>query len=356
MKHFCHDPVKLQIELSSMCNAMCLGCVRTDQKSFNNVKDCIPNKEMISLKTFKNMLIAPAFGAVDFIDFCGTIDDPMMHPDIIEMLEFAAIYNHRMSVSLHTNGSLRKPSDWRKLAITLRKFSRDHRVVFSIDGLSDTNSIYRQNTSFTKIMKNVSAFIQAGGIAVWQFIKFPWNEHQIDQAKKLSADMEFARFDLKEDRTDISSLGLDAINERKQKNKKSVIKQTNLQDLINSFTDSNDLEISCNNQKKNTYFISHDSRIWPCCFIPNGFYKNDLAKQEFLNKRIYEEYGQDFNDMTKNSVNDILEHKFFSNDLVESWNNPVGLGPCGKITRCVETCSIKQLQKNPIGKKEQTWL
>lgn len=356
MKHFCYDPIKLQIELSSMCNAMCLGCVRTDQKSFNHVKDSIPKKDMISLKTFKNILISPAFGAVDFLDFCGTIDDPLMHPDFIEMLDFASIYNHRMSINIHTNGSLRNPNEWRNLAETLRKFSRDHRVLFSIDGLEDTNHIYRQNTNFIKIMKNASAFIQAGGTAVWQFIKFPWNEHQIETAKQLSENMGFARFDVKEDRTDISSLGLEVINERKLNNQKSKIKNTDIVNLINSFSDKNDLEISCNNQKKNTYFISHDSRVWPCCFIPNGFFKNDTARTEFLNKRIYQEYGKDFNDLTVHSVNDILEHRFFSNDLVESWNNPVGLGPCGKITRCAETCSVKQLEKNPIGEKEQTWL
>jgi len=40
------------------------------------------------------------------------------------------------------------------------------RVIFSIDGFADTNSIYRQNTNWDRIMQSVNSFIQAGGKAV----------------------------------------------------------------------------------------------------------------------------------------------------------------------------------------------
>jgi len=356
VNHFCHDPVKLQLEISSMCNAMCLGCVRTDQSNYNHVKECIPTKKMVSFDTFKKILISPAFGAIDFLDFCGTIDDPLMHPDFFKMLEFAGKYNSKLSVNIHTNGSLRNTSDWRKLAHILNEFTRDHRVLFSIDGLADTNHIYRQNTDYIKIIKNAAAFIQEGGIAIWQYIVFPWNKHQVEEARELSKSLGFARFDIREDRTSVSEIGLEGINKRKKRNKKSNGNESTMEELLESYTDKNILEIKCNNKDKNMYFISHDSRLWPCCFIPNGFFQNNKTKVDFLQQRIYDQYGKDFNDITVHTVDDILEHDFFMKDLVNSWDKNVGLGPCGKITRCADTCTVKRLQENPISTRSKEWL
>ena len=35
-------------------------------------------------------------------------------------------------------------------------------------------------------MENVNAFISAGGTAYWKFLIFKHNEHQVEEAKKLS--------------------------------------------------------------------------------------------------------------------------------------------------------------------------
>ena len=38
--------LNIQIELSSMCNALCLGCIRTDEKNFSRVAPGIPKKQL----------------------------------------------------------------------------------------------------------------------------------------------------------------------------------------------------------------------------------------------------------------------------------------------------------------------
>ena len=68
----------------------------------------------------------------------------------------------------------------KNLASIMRK---PDKVIFAIDGLEDTNHLYRVNTNFNKIMENAKAFINAGGIARWDFIAFAHNEHQIEEAK-----------------------------------------------------------------------------------------------------------------------------------------------------------------------------
>ena len=82
-----------------------------------------------------------------------------------------------------TNGGARKPDYWRSLAETAG--DKMH-VVFGIDGLADTNHLYRRHVQWDKLIENAQAFIGAGGKAKWQFIKFPWNKHQVEQAKELS--------------------------------------------------------------------------------------------------------------------------------------------------------------------------
>ena len=48
----------------------------------------------------------------------------------------------------------------------------------------------------TILQKNFRAYIKAGGDAGWQFIVFPWNEHQIEEARQRSLDEGFATFSL----------------------------------------------------------------------------------------------------------------------------------------------------------------
>lgn len=357
MSHFCADPTTLQFEISSMCNALCLGCIRTDRSTFNNLRSTIPDNKIVTLQTYKDILTSPSFYTVSNLEFCGTIDDPIIHPNFIEMLEFTHKVNPKMSISIHTNGSLRSTEWWKELAKVLKQFPYDHRIFFALDGLSDTHSIYRQRTDFDKIIKNAKTFIEAGGTAVWMYTVFPWNEHQIEDARNMSKQLGFTRFDHRKDRTGMAELGLETIQKRKAKNKKS-LETTNMtvDHLINGFNDRFTYEISCNNKNKNKYYISWDSRLWPCCFIPNGFLHKNRARTDFLQKRIFDVYGEDFNLLTKHSVDEILENDFFMSNLVESWNNPVGLGPCGKITRCAETCSVPILDKRPIGEAKKEWL
>ena len=70
------------------------------------------------------------------------------------------------------------------------------KVWFGIDGLEDTNHIYRRKVDWDRLQKHFRAYIKAGGDAGWQFIVFPWNEHQIEEARQRSLDEGFSTFAL----------------------------------------------------------------------------------------------------------------------------------------------------------------
>lgn len=350
MNDYLSEPKKLQFELSSMCNALCLGCVRTDTSTFNNKKFTIPDKQYITFDVFKKILHAPEFSSVTELEFCGTIDDPLMHPHFLEFVEYASTVKS-YNVLIHTNASLRSTEYWTALAAALRKHDK-HVVKFNIDGLEDTNHIYRQNTKWSKIMENAQAFIDAGGNAYWQFLIFPWNQHQVDTAKKLSQQMGFNLFASRHDRSIATTLGLEKIQKIKVSNiVKKVNSITSWQDINSSLDQVINNSVDCDNKKKKMYFISFDSKLWPCCFLNNGFFNSDQGKIKFLEKRLYQAYDSDnWNDISVHSISDILSHRFYKNDLVSSWySKEHGPGQEDRIHRCTEVCNVKTLEQLPIG-------
>ncbi|MFB8793762.1 MAG: hypothetical protein U7126_05920 [Microcoleus sp.] len=68
------------------------------------------------------------------------------------------------------------------------------RVIFSIDSLADTNSVYRNNTNWDRIMQSVNSFIQAGPKAVWHYLIFEHNQHQVELARALAEELGFVEF------------------------------------------------------------------------------------------------------------------------------------------------------------------
>jgi len=345
-------PKKLQFELSNLCNALCLGCVRTDTNNYNQPKSFIKNKQLVSVETFTRLISSPAMSTVETLEFCGTIDEPLMHPNFFDIIESAHNINPNFKIRIHTNASLRSKKDWQRLAELLNRF-KSHRVLFSIDGIGEQHEFYRQKTDYTKILENASAFIDSGGTAIWQFIIFPWNSHQVEDAKQLSERMKFQEFVTRIDRSGISNLSVIEIKEIKSIDKKISQKETELETLISSRQNVENYSITCRYKNEGMYFISYDSRLWPCCFISNGFLSNDQSQRDFQTKRIYDNYGYDFNDLSVNSVDEILESSFFKKDLVSSWNNPISTNTTGKIIKCADTCNNLKLSYMPIGQYKE---
>ena len=169
---------EINFELSSHCNSKCPQCPRYDMlgrvhKDLNvthldvNVIKKLPIEKMRNLKK---------------VSFCGNFGDPLMHPDLNEIVN---IFQNK-EILISTNASLRSRQWWSELGE-----KENVSVTFCIDGIGKTHELYRRNTSYDKIIKNAKAFIDAGGTARWQFIVFKHNEHQLNEAKKLSEEMGF---------------------------------------------------------------------------------------------------------------------------------------------------------------------
>ena len=185
-------PYIFHIELTDKCNAGCPMCPRTDAMNF-----CKPDREKVfnvelSMDDFKQHFTDEFCARTEEIVFGGAYGDPLAASQLLEIADHLTARGVRLAVS--TNGSLRKPEWWRRLGKMMKRTGS--RLELHIDGLADTNPLYRVKTDFAKIIENATAYIATGARAEWHFIIFRHNQHQIDAAFRRSRAMGFAEFTL----------------------------------------------------------------------------------------------------------------------------------------------------------------
>src|SRR5476651_37914 len=186
------DDVKmLHLEPTSTCNLRCPQCPRTEGDLPN---DYLRHGDM-TLERAKDTFSLEFIRNLDRMFMCGNFGEPAAAKDCIDIYRYFREINPGINLGMNTNGSLRSPKWWTELATVMGKNSS---VIWSIDGLEDTNHIYRRDSQWTKIMANAKAFIAAGGEAHWDMLVFDHNQHQVEEAEALATSMGFTIFRRKE--------------------------------------------------------------------------------------------------------------------------------------------------------------
>lgn len=303
---------ELQLEITTICNAACPCCPRTGLKE-------LP-RQSLTPEDIRTVLPIPVASQLRRVILCGTYGDPLASPWIAEVLEYLSSC-HIPRVTAFTNGSLKSPTFFRQIA----KLGID--VVFSIDGLENTNSIYRRNTQWHIIMENAESFITAGGKASWHFLVFRHNEHQIEQAKGLAEKMGFENFQIKlTDRTPDDKLPISG-NYRNNFSEIDQIKSKNLWQVHLKNTN-----IQCFAQKTQSLYIDFKGRLWPCCWLGGPQFPLRKEVQTQIRK-----WPEDFNSLFKYSWQEILEHQWFRNQIPNGFEP----GSLSRMPTCASTCGEK---------------
>ena len=83
------------------------------------------------------------------------------------------------------------------IIITLNWTTRQ-KFTFSVDGLEDTNHLYRINAKWKSVMMGMKAMgslpKDRKPILEWKYLVFPYNEHQVPKARQLAMDIGFDSF------------------------------------------------------------------------------------------------------------------------------------------------------------------
>jgi len=285
----------IHMELTTRCNAACPQCPRN--LSGDRPNPIIPISD-ISFDQAKTILL-PIVHQLHGFYVCGNFGDPAIAKDSLEILTWIRDTNPKITLGLHTNGSIRTPEWWAKLGKILNK--PGDKVHWGIDGLEDTNHIYRRHTVWSKIMENAEAYITAGGCAFWDYIVFEHNEHQIEQARQLASEMGFFKFSAKKTKRFIDQETLEVTettpvidrngdeiyklkmpSDQKWRNstfekRSEIIEQFN---SIDSYLDTCDID--CKVLKDQSIYISAEGLVFPCCWTAASIYGNTTDRMQIL--------------------------------------------------------------------------
>lgn len=317
-----NDVKELHLEWTSLCNARCPQCARTGNES-------LPLSNL-TLEQIKKYFPVDFVSNLESMYSCGNYGDPIVNPECVEIVKYF-IDNGCDRVALHTNGGVRDKEFWTELGKT------GIRVVFAIDGLEDTNHIYREGVRWERLMENVKTFIAAGGNATWAFLLFAHNEHQVEEARQLSIDLGFRRFiDKASSRfvgkktKVISKKTKQEIKESKESQKHHKAQETAIQTYGSWEEYLAQTPITCKTLNAKSVYVDFQGIVYPCCWMGHTFGKNYNIK-EHLEKQ----YGTyKIASLEDRPLRDILDNtEWFNKDLAETWQPGAG-----RLYVCSTTC------------------
>lgn len=290
----------------------------------------------------------PVMTGLNLVILEGDKGDPLMHPHIHKLIHAFASAPTQPEIEVVTNGSLRTPRWWRELA---QKNYANLRVMFSIDGLADTNHLYRVGLDYDTIMENVQAFISAGGHAIWKFILFKHNEHQLDRVLELSRDMGFEEFIHTPCRQG-DFQGLDrwpVLDNGRITHYLEPPSASSYGHIINSQSSKSQRKIQrhpqrlCPNLVKGQIYITYLGQVVPCCMMHFDTTLN-YPGTDHLRELTGGFHNQDLNQYT---LSQVLEHQFFAHTLHDS------LKTDNWPSNCKNSFCTSQIQENLTHVKSQ---
>jgi len=177
---------KLEIELTSKCVIQCPACSRTVDESGKSIWDAghLDKELLFSIADNTNFMN---------YSICGCYGDAIYHPDFLEICAY--FIKKGKYIQVHTNGSAKPEKFWQEAA---KQNWKGCDFTFSIDGLEDTNHIYRINSKWKQVMTGVKYMTsipeERRPKLEWKMLIFKYNEHQVDTARQMARDLGFDEF------------------------------------------------------------------------------------------------------------------------------------------------------------------
>jgi MoaA/NifB/PqqE/SkfB family radical SAM enzyme len=341
----------VHIEITTNCQAKCPMCIRNRKSGLEN-----PNLKLtdMSFENFKKGLSINFIKQLKSISFCGNYGDPIINNDLMDIIQYLTKTNPNIRCIIHTNGSARSIEWWKAIANAL---PQNHIIYFALDGLEDTHHLYRVGTHYNKIIENSKAFIEAGGIAAWVFIKFKHNQHQLEKARELAIEYGFKEFHEKETARFISKPSFDVLDkdgniiyelEMPDNSKLTYVTEDSIRRYTEIFNEP--YIVNCKSEELKEIFIDAEFNIWPCCFLGSlkMIYTPDSEIYIDIRKRQIDEYNNLLHlfggikniNALHSTIEKIIDNDIWQSIWDEEWYSR-------KNFTCIKTCS--KIQKFKIS-------
>jgi MoaA/NifB/PqqE/SkfB family radical SAM enzyme len=331
----------IHLEPTSKCQARCPQCGRfvLDDDGKMVLNPLITDRngkfgclDQISLLDFIKWFPPKFISQLNYLYMCGTFGEPTLAEDCLKIFAYLRTYNSKIILGLHTNGGCKTEDWWRKLA------KLNVRVVFGIDGLEDTHSLYRVNTNWRTVIKNAGSFIKAGGEAEWQMLVFKHNEHQIGQCIELAKKLGFKSFHCQH----TTRFGETGNKKQPVRNPKgeithylepSSVSLKSFDKVKDSYFESSSLKeiIDCSAKKNKEIYVSANGSVLPCCHMESCVLYDD---EDILD---YSKKINMYPSLYKQTLKEIFDSLYFRK-IQQTWDNE-------PLTACSKMC----------GKKTGTW-
>ena len=331
----------IHLEPTQKCQASCTMCDRNNNGG--EVNKHLTNADL-SLQNIKDILPVNFIKQLKLLYMCGNHGDPIFAPEALEIFEYLKHVNPSIRLTLNTNGGARSPEWWEQLAKVVDV------CTFSIDGLEDTNHIYRRGVKWEHVEANLEAFCMAGGIAKWQFIVFKHNQHQIETARKYSQLLGVNEFQVKKSGRFILPKSGSLASTRHAENKKGEfeyrIEETTLPEYKNpalhkdykqatkkygsydNIIKKTRIEPKCS--KKREIYISAVGYVLPCCWVNGQMFKFWRDYESTPEAKIIERHGGlNAINALYTPIEEIVNGSIF-NEISTKWDGEDRLPICGQ--------------------------
>jgi len=342
----------VHLEITQKCQAACPMCDRNENGGVDNRH--ITNAEL-SLEDCQSIFTPAFIQQLNTMYMCGNLGDPIVARDTLEVFDYFRSNNQTMWLSMNTNAGAKSTDWWRELA---RIINGAGAVIFSVDGLRDTNHLYRQNVVWDNVERNMRAFIEAGGRARWDFIIFGHNEHQVEEAEQLAHDWGVERFQKKKSARffTATSESKDFHQARNRKGEQTqviakptkkeninlaLLKQKEIEKTYGSMSDYyNKCKIQCKVATEKNIFITAEGLLMPCCWTAGRMYKwwHKDPRVEQIWDYIDRAGGKQGIDVIHNNLQSVM-----NGNLLSSIENSWGLPSIeqGKLGVCAMKCGTE---------------
>lgn len=335
---------QVHLEVTERCNAACAQCPRRIDGGAMNPK--VTGAEL-SLGDIRLMLRPEFVAQLTKIYLCGNYGDPAAATDTLEIVRYLRDCSRTLRIGIHSNGSLRNTDWWRDLA---RAIGENGYARFAIDGLEDTNHIYRRNTDWAKIMQNAAAYLAAGGRAEWDFIVFAHNEHQVEAARVFAAERGFAAFNVKRTARFLDRVNLAYATESPVKNTRgetvATLARPTSQNYHNEALEALESErtrhpdydtylahrtISCKVQADKSIYVSAGGQVFPCCWLA-AMLKNPDSSETRQFATLFPEASVSQIVSSTTTLQKIVAGSLIAHSVPAAWVGP------GKLKTCARVC------------------
>lgn len=253
---------KLDMGLTTRCQAGCPQCPRTDP-STNRAWDWMRMEEL-TIGDIQKILPPDQCSKIERFSLCGGYGDPLLTKDLFKIIEYFRTHAPKAPIHIATNGSMKNPRWWH----TLGKLLKNNKgvVTFGIDGIDQkTHETYRVNTKLENIF-NHAEILQLYKISTrWQFLSFNYNQHQLEEAKRLAKEKHFDDFIM------LTSTRPPVGDNFYPPTRSPDIISTSRSRKYNYFTGEKFDSIDCLSEKDSEVHLTASGIVVPCCYIDERF-------------------------------------------------------------------------------------